>query len=103
MISAFGVDHGAGEIEKALNPFKAFKAGKMARAAKATGGAHSAGGAPIFEQVAAKHGFAAPAAGGGKRIAAQAGKRKGSYSTKSFNPFGGGGRRVAGRGGARRA
>jgi hypothetical protein len=86
MMSAFGVDHG--DIEKAFNPLKAFKGARSA-------GKHAGASAnPIGDQLAAKHGIAATA-GGGKRVAAMPGKRKGSYSAKSFNPFGGGGARRA--------
>jgi len=89
MISAFGVDHG--NIEKGFNPIGALKglrgAGKAGKHAGSTG-------TPMFDQLASKHGIAASAAGGGKRIAATPGKRKGGYKAKSFVGRGGGARRA---------
>ena len=73
MISAFGVDHG--EIEKAFN-FGALRgAGKAGKHAGKSG-------TPLADQLAAKHGIPG-AAGGGKRIAATPGKRKGGVSFES--------------------
>jgi hypothetical protein len=96
MISAFGVDHG--DIEKAFNPLKLFRGG--AKAAGARAGTST----PMFDQLAAKHGFAsqggrsvtrATAAGplaGGRHMAG--GRRKGSYKLKSFIGGGGGARKA---------